>query len=373
MTTMKRTTIITIAIAAMALASLATAAPAGAARLKDLAEIEGVRPNKLIGYGLVTGLSKTGDGNSVKFTRRTLTNMLENMGVTVDPADVKSGNAAAVMVTAELPAFARQGLTIDITVSSIGDAKSLQGGTLLLTPLKGPDGHVYAVAQGPVSVGGFAAESGGDAIYKNHVTVGMIPSGGIVEREIPFDFNSLSELTISLNGGDFSTAAQTAANINGALGVNAARAIDSRTIRVEVPEGYRQNLVALMARIENIELTPDTTAKVVVNERTGTVVMGEAVTLSTVAISHGNLHIKVRTTPVISQPAPLSGGETVLTTQSEITAVEDERQMFVVESGATIGDLVRALNAVGVTPRDLVAILQSIKAAGALQAKLEII
>jgi flagellar P-ring protein FlgI len=359
-------------LAVLALA-LAIAAPAHAIRLKDVADFEGVRPNKLIGYGLVIGLTKTGDGNSVKFTRTTITNMLENMGVTVDPKDVKSGNAAAVMITAELPPFSRQGSRIDVTVSSIGDAKSLQGGMLLLTPLKGPDGNIYAVAQGAVSVGGFSAEAGGDSVTKNHTTVGTVPGGGIVEREIPFEFNNQNEISVSLFSGDFSTANRTAFTINQDMGSDSARAIDNRTIRIKVPDSFRSNLVGLMARIENLEVVPDQSAKIVLNERTGTVVMGANVQISTIAISHGNLHIKVRSTPNVSQPSPLSGGRTTVTTQKEIVAVEESRNLFVVESGATIGDLVRALNAVGVTPRDLVAILQSIKAAGALQASLEII
>jgi flagellar P-ring protein FlgI len=363
----------TLIILTTALSILLNVGTSGASRLKDLADIEGVRPNKLIGYGLIIGLTKTGDGNSVKFTKSTITNMLESMGVTVDAKDVKSGNAASVMVTAELPPFARQGSKIDVTVSSIGDAKSLQGGTLLLTPLRGADGNVYAVAQGPVSVGGFSAEAGGESVTKNHTTVGMIPSGAIVEHEIPFDFNSLNELTISLQAGDFTTVSGVTYSINQALGADAARAADNRTIRIKVPENYRSNIVALMAKIENLEVTTDNAARVILNERTGTVVMGANVQIDTIAISHGNLHIKVHKTPTVSQPSPLSGGKTVVTTQSDIVAVEEDRKLFVVEPGTTIGDLVRALNAVGITPRDLVAILQSIKAAGALHASLEII
>ncbi|MCB9489011.1 MAG: flagellar basal body P-ring protein FlgI [Deltaproteobacteria bacterium] len=352
---------------------LAASGAAHAVRLKDVANVEGVRSNKLIGYGLVTGLSKTGDGNSVKFTKATMANVLENMGVTVDPKDIKSGNVASVMVTADLPPFSRAGSRINVTVSAIGDAKSLQGGTLLLTPLRGPDGNTYAVAQGAVSVGGFAAEANGTSVSKNHTTAGMIPDGAIIEREIPFDFNSQEEFSIALNTGDFSTVSQTAARINSEIGPGVATAVDARTIRISVPEQYRTHLVSLMARIENMEIIPDTVARVVLNERTGTVVIGANVQISTVAVSHGNLHIKIQTATNVSQPNAFSGGQTVVTQESAVQAAEQDRKLFVVESGATIGDLVRALNAVGVTPRDLVSILQSIKAAGALQAQLEII
>ncbi len=344
-----------------------------AARLKDVAEVEGVRSNKLIGYGLVIGLNKTGDGNSVRFTRNSITNMLENMGVTVDPKDVKSGNVASVMVTAELPPFSHQGFTIDATVSSLGDAKSLQGGTLIMTPLKGPDGKIYAVAQGAVSIGGFSAESGGDSFTKNHTTVGIVPDGAIVEREIPYSFNDQQQITLNMHSADFSSVEHAADAINMELGEVVASAADSRTINVKVPQDYRGNLVGLMARIENVDVPTDTSAKVVLNERTGTVIMGNNVRISTIAISHGNLHVKIRTTANASQPGAFSGGDTVVTQQSSIQAMEENRRLFVVEAGATIGDLVQALNAVGVTPRDLISILQSIKSAGALHAKLEII
>jgi flagellar P-ring protein FlgI len=361
--------IILIALATVLFASFA----ANAARLKDVADVEGVRSNKLIGYGLVIGLNKTGDGNSVRFTRNSITNMLENMGVTVDAKDVKSGNAASVMVTAELPPFARQGSALSATVSSLGDAKSLQGGTLIMTPLKGPDGKIYAVAQGAVSLGGFSAESGGDSFTKNHPTVGLVPNGAIVEREIPFRFNDQEQITLNMRSADFSTIGYAADAINMELGGRLAVPVDSRTITVNIPEEYKGNLVAMMARIENVEIRTDMSAKVVLNERTGTVVMGQNVRISTIAISHGNLHVKIRTTPAVSQPGAFSSGQTVSTQQSSVQATEENRRLFVVESGGTIGELVQALNAVGVTPRDLISILQSIKSAGALHAKLEII
>ncbi len=351
---------------------IAVASPVAASRLKDIVDIKGVRTNQLIGYGLVIGLAKTGDGNSSEFTRTTIVNMLENMGITVDPKAIKTGNAAAVMLTSELPPFARQGNRLDVLVSSIGDAKSLQGGTLLLTPMKGADGKIYAVAQGAVSTGGFTAEASGTTVGKNHVTVGSIPSGAIVEREVPFAFNELPELELSLLNADFSTAARVAGAVNQNLGSDSARAIDSRTIKVAIPDAYKSNLVSLMARIEGIEVLTDAFAKVVINERTGTIVMGHNVRISTVAISHGNLHINVQTTPIISQPGPLSKGRTVVANQSNISVTEDNGEMNVVDGGTSIADLVKSLNAMGVSPRDLVAILQSIKASGALQAELVI-
>ncbi|MCB1153167.1 flagellar basal body P-ring protein FlgI, partial [bacterium] len=240
-------------------------------------------------------------------------------------------------------------------------------------PLRGPDGNTYAVAQGAVSVGGFSAEANGTSISKNHTTVGLIPDGAIIEREIPFDFNSQQQFSIALHTGDFSTVSQAAARINAEMGPGVATAVDARTIRINVPDQYRTHLVGLMARIENMEIVPDTAARVVLNERTGTVVIGANVRISTVAVSHGNLHIKIQTSTDVSQPNAFGGGQTVVTQQSAVQAAEQDKKLFVVESGATIGDLVRALNAVGVTPRDLVSILQSIKAAGALQAQLEII
>lgn len=359
-------------IIGLIIAGIVFSLPADASRLKDIVDIKGVRANQLIGYGLVIGLNKTGDGNSSEFTKTTIVNMLENMGITVDPNAIKTGNTAAVMLTTELPPFARMGNRLDVLVSSIGDAKSLQGGTLLLTPLKAADGKVYAVAQGAVSTGGFSAEAAGTSVGKNHVTVGSIPSGAIVEREVTFAFNDLPEIELSLHNDDFSTAARVAFSVNSHLGVNAARAIDSRTIKISIPDPYRDNLVALIAKIEGIDISTDTFAKVVINERTGTIVMGHNVRISTVAISHGNLNIQIQSTPVISQPGPLSGGGTVVTTQAGISVSEDNRDMNVIDSGTSISDLVRSLNAMGVSPRDLVAILQSIKASGALQAQLVI-
>ncbi|WP_456433563.1 flagellar basal body P-ring protein FlgI [Thermosulfuriphilus sp.] len=347
---------------------------AEAARLKDLAAIEGVRSNQLIGYGLVVGLKGTGDGNQTQFTVQSIVNMLQRLGVTVDRNQVKVKNVAAVMVTAELPAFAKVGQRLDVLVSSIGDAKSLQGGTLLLTPLKGADGKVYALAQGPISIGGFAAGgAAGGGVQKNHPTAGRIPNGATVEREVPVNLLGRRKITISLNEFDFTTVSRATAAINAYLGAPYAQALDGKTISVRVPDQYRENIIGFIAELERLEITPDTVARVVLDERTGTVVMGENVRISKVAIAHGNLSIQIKERAVVSQPPPFSPGTTVVTPQSEVSVTEEGNRIIVLEEGASIGELVRALNAVGATPRDLIAIFQAIKAAGALQAELEII
>lgn len=348
-----------------------------AARIKDITNIEGIRPNQLIGYGLIVGLNGSGDrgrGSGGKdFTIQTLVSLLERMGITVDPRDVKVKNVAAVVVTASLPPFARPGSQIDVTVSSLGDALSLQGGTLLLTPLRGVDGTVYAVAQGPLSTGGFSFSGAAASVQKNHPTVGLIPGGAVVERGIRVNFHGREQLTIALHRPDFTTAHRVAQTINSAVGDGIAQPVDSGTIAVAVPPAYRGSVVDLVARLESLEIAPDTTAKVIIDERTGTVVIGEQVRIATVAISHGNLSIQIREQPRVSQPPPFSPGQTVVVPDTQITVEEERRQLLVVEGGATIGELVRALNAIGVSPRDLIAIFLAIKAAGALQAVLEII
>ncbi len=343
------------------------------ARLKDIADIQGVRSNQLVGYGLVVGLNGSGDGTQAQFTIQSIVNMMERMGINVDPKQVKVKNVAGVMVTAIMPPFAKVGQKIDVVVSSMGDAKSLQGGTLLLTPLKGVDGKVYALAQGPISIGGFAAGGAGASVQKNHPTAGRIPNGATVEKEIPVQMNDKGEVRISLFQPDFTTVIRAVEAVNDALGADLARAIDAETMTVRVPPEYQGNAVGLLAAIEKIEIDPDSKAKVVLDERTGTVVMGENVKLSKVAIAHGNLSIQIKESPQVSQPAPFSQGQTVVTPNTEIRAEEGAGEMVVLDTGATIGDLVRALNAVGVTPRDLIAILHSVKAAGALQADLEVI
>ncbi|MFZ1986931.1 MAG: flagellar basal body P-ring protein FlgI, partial [Desulfatitalea sp.] len=344
-----------------------------AVRIKDIANLKGVRANQLVGYGLVVGLDGTGDGKKATFTVQSMVSMLEKMGITVNTDDIKVKNVAAVMVTAELPPFARAGARIDALVSSIGDAQNLQGGTLLMTPLKGADGSVYAVAQGAVNTGGFAAEGAGGSVRKNFPTVGRLLEGATVEREINSDFNTRTALTLSLRRPDFTTATRVTDAINGLFYDPIAAATDSGTIQLQVPTAYTGNVVELVAMIEKLEVLPDNTARVVINERTGTVVMGEKVRIATIAIAHGNLSIVVKETPQVSQPKAFSEGQTVVTPDTELAVKEGENQLVLLPGGASIGDVVNALNALGVSPRDLIAIFQAIKAAGALQAELEVI
>lgn len=344
-------------------------------RIKDIADIKGVRPNQLVGYGLVVGLNGTGDSDDAIFTIQSFASMLERMGVTVKPDDIEVDNVAAVMVTADLPPFGRTGSRIDVLVSSIGDAENLQGGTLLFTPMKGADGHVYAIAQGPVSTGGFAAGSeSGSGVQKNHPTAGRVINGAIIEKEIASDFNNKQSLTLNLHQADFTTASRVAQAINIAFYDQIASTQDAGTINVKVPEKYKGNTVALVTMIERLGVTPDIVSKVVINERTGTVIMGENVRISTIAIAHGNLSIEIKENSNVSQPLPFSrGGQTVVTPESQVLVEEGSNPIFLVESGVSIGEVVKALNALGVTPRDLIAIFQALKAAGALQAELEII
>ena len=345
-----------------------------AARIKDIADIKGVRSNQLIGYGLVVGLDGTGDGKRSKFTLQSMASMLEKMGVTVDPEDIRVKNVAAVMVTADLPPFARVGSRIDLLVSAIGGAKNLQGGTLLYTPLRAANGQIFAVAQGPVSTGGFAVSGGsGSQVQKNFPTVGRVVGGGLIEREIPSDFNSKSTLSLSLHAPDFTTASRVALAINKALFDRLAHTPDAGTIEVRLPEQYLGKIVEFVTLIENLNVTPDTSSKVVINERTGTVVMGNNVRISTIAIAHGNLSIQISESEEVSQPLPFSRGRTETTQETDILVKEGKQPIFLVESGVSIGEVVKALNALGVSPRDLIAIFQALKAAGALQAELEII
>ena len=371
-------------------------AKASAVRIKDLASIKGIRYNQVFGYGLVVGLNGTGDKVGTTFTVQSLVNMIERMGIHVDANEVTVKNVAAVIVTAKIAPFARIGNKIDGVVSSIGDAKSLQGGTLLLTPLRGVDRKVYALAQGPISVGGFSAGgAGGGGVTKNHPTVGRISRGATIEREIPVSMQDKKELTITLNNPDFTTAIRVCNAINEKLGQVVASTRDSGTLNLHVPEGSRNRVVQMLAAVENLEVIPDTVARVILNEKTGTVVVGENVRISTVAVAHGNLSIQIKERAIVSQPLPFApappdgtdaqqfeledgavvapGGQTVVTPDSDVSAQEEKRRLLLVPSGTTIGELVRALNAIGVTPRDLITIFQSIKAAGALQAELEII
>jgi len=345
-----------------------------AVRIKDLADINGVRENQLVGYGLVVGLDGTGDGKKSLFTVQSMVSMLEKMGITINPNEIAVSNVAAVMVTAKLPPFARTGNRIDALVSSIGDAKNLQGGTLLMTPLKAGNGQVYAVAQGPVNTGGFQASGASGGVQKNFPTVGRAIGGALVEREIDLDLNSRRNLTLSIREPDFTTATRMTDAINALFYDRIADAQDAGTVQVKVPMAYLGKIVELVAMIEKLDVHPDMGAKVVINERTGTVVMGENVRITTIAIAHGNLSIVIKESPQVSQPLPFSeGGQTVVTPRTNIAVQEDTNQVVLMPAGASIGEVVGALNALGVSPRDLIAIFQAIKAAGALQAELEVI
>jgi flagellar P-ring protein precursor FlgI len=348
--------------------------PVWAIRVKDIASFKGVRPNQLIGNGLVVGLNGTGDGTNVDFNSQELANLLMQLGINAARDKLKVKNIAAVAVTAVLPPFARVGSRIDVLVSSLGDAKSLQGGTLLLTPLKGVDGQVYALGQGPVSVGGFTAGGqAGGGVTKNHPTAGRIANGATVEREIPFDFTGKEEFTLSLHEADFTTSQRLVKAINHHLRSSYAVSRDGGAITIKLPPGYKDRVVPLLASLENLEIVPDTVAKVVIDERNGTVVMGSNVRLATVAIAHGNLMVQIKERPRASQPLPFSQGETTVLPDTSVTIKEGENRLMVLPEGVSIGQVVQALNAIGATPRDLIAILQAIKAAGALQAELEII
>lgn len=344
------------------------------ARIKDVASLKGVRHNELIGYGLVVGLNGTGDGTGTKFTVQSLVNMLERLGIHALPEQVKVSNVAAVMVTAHLPPFARTGSKLDVLVSSLGDAKSLQGGTLLMTMLKGVDNQVYALAQGPILIGGFSAsgEAGG-GVKKNHTTVGRIPDGAMVEKEILFDFNGMEDLVIALHQPDFTTAQRISEAVNKSFPGISALASDAGTVRVNIREGKRSNLVNLVASLEQIEIQPDAKARIILDERTGTVVLGDNVRISSVAIAHGSLNVQIKESKDVSQPAPFAQGQTVVTSDSQVSVTEERNKLFHLPETANLGDVVKALNAIGASPRELITVFQAIKASGALHAELEII
>lgn len=363
------------AVAVLTALAAPTAGQAASARIKDVVDIEGVRDNMLIGYGLVVGLNGTGDSlNNAPFTEQSLTGMLERMGVNTRGTNLRTKNVAAVMVTATLPAYSAQGTRIDVTVSAMGDSKSLLGGTLLVTPLLGADGEVYAVAQGPIAVSGFSAQGQGASITRGVPTAGRISSGAIVEREIQFSLAELPVVRLSLRNPDFTTAQRVATAINIQLRGNLAQATDPSSVLLNVPGARRGDIVGLMTEIEQLRITPDQIARVVVDEKSGVIVMGENVRISTVAIAQGNLTIRVTETPQVSQPGPFSNGQTTVVPRTDIQ-VDDQSQnrLAVMQSGVTLQELVQSLNALGVGPRDMIAILQSIKAAGALQAEIEVI
>lgn len=345
-----------------------------AARVKDIAGIKGARPNQLIGYGLVVGLNSSGDDDKTEFTFQSLTNMMKRMGIVVDKKNVDLDNVAGVMVTANLPSFSKVGTRIDVVVSSMGNAKDLQGGTLLLTPLRAPDGNVYAVAQGPISTGGFSAGgAAGGGVQKNHPTVGYIPGGAIVEKDLSLNLLERNVISLNLNNPDFTTCLRLTRVINVGLGEELAQSIDAGTVQIKIPWEFQERLVEFISLVENLDIAPDAIAKVVLNERTGTVIMGENVRISTVAVSHGNLSIIVKERERVSQPLPFSGGETVVTPDTEIAVKEEDSRLMLVPEGVNLREVVRGLNAIGVSPRDLISIFQAIRASGALQAELVII
>ena len=349
--------------------------PARAERIKDLASIQGVRDNPLIGYGLMVGLDGSGDQTmQTPFTTQSLNNMLGQLGVTVPPGtNMQLKNVAAVMVTAVLPPFVRPGQAIDITVSSLGNAKSLRGGTLLMTPLKGADGQVYALAQGNMVVGGAGASASGSQVKVNQLGSGRIPAGAIVERAVESPLGGDGTLVIELNKSDFGTAQKAVDAINRSFGPGTAQALDARMIQVSAPARPEER-VGFLARIEDIDVNPaQAVAKVVINARTGSVVMNQTVRINDCAVAHGSLSVVINTDPVISQPGPLSGGNTVATQRSQIELSQGGGALQIVKGGASLADVIKGLNALGANPQDLVSILQAMKAAGALRAELEII
>jgi flagellar P-ring protein precursor FlgI len=365
-----------LALAAVVSGLVGGAAPAAAAtsRIKDLASVEGVRQNQLIGYGLVVGLNGTGDTlNNSPFTKQSLQAMLERLGVNTRGANLRTANVAAVMVTANYPAFGAQGTRIDVTVSALGDSKSLQGGTLLVTPLLGADGEVYAVAQGAVAISGFTA--GGDAatVTRGVPTVGRIANGALVEREIDFPFRNLKTLRLALRNPDLTTARRIAAVINDFLGADTAEPTDPATVQIQIPARYRGNMVQLLTDIEQLRVEPDQLARVVIDERSGIIVMGKDVRVSTVAVAQGNLTVTVTEQPVVSQPGAFSNGQTTVLPRTGVQVdTGSANKLAVMKDGVTLKELVDGLNALGIGPRDMISILQAIKTAGALQAEIEV-
>ncbi len=361
-------------LAAAALA-LGAPVPAGAmSRIKDLAGVEGIRQNQLVGYGLVVGLNGTGDTlNNIPFTKQSLQAMLERLGVNTRGATLRTANIAAVMVTANLPAFGTQGTRIDVTVSALGDAKSLQGGTLLVTPLMGADGEVYAVAQGSLAIAGFSAEGDAAKVTRGVPTVGRIANGAMIEREIEFKLHNQRQLRLALRNPDLTTARRIAAAINDFIGTDTAEPVDPASIVIQVPARYQGNMIRLLTEIEQLQIEPDTGARIVIDERSGIIVMGKDVRVSTVAIAQGNLTVTISEQPQVSQPAPFSRGQTAIVPRTGVKVDTGEgNKLAIVKDSVTLKDLVDGLNALGIGPRDMIAILQAVKSAGALQADIEV-
>jgi len=355
---------------------VALTSPANAAsRIKDVVDFEGVRDNMLVGYGLVVGLNGTGDTlKNGHFTKQSLLAMLNRLGVKPTEAGLDSKNVAAVMVTSSLPAFSSKGSRVDVTVSALGDASNLLGGTLLVTPLLGADGEVYAVSQGQVAVGGFSAGGAGATVTKGVPTSGRIANGGIVEREIGFDMDQMGSVKLSLRNPDFTTARRIAQAVNAFLGTTAANATDPSTVKMDVPGAYKDNVVNLITDIEQLRIEPDQIARIIIDEQSGVIVMGENVRLSTVAIAQGNLTIRITETPQVSQPGPFSQTGTTTTVNRTDVQVDQSggTRLAVVQDGVSLQEFVNSLNALGIGPRDMITILQAVKSAGALQAEIEV-
>ncbi len=361
------------ALAALVVLGCAVSTASALSRIKDLANIEGIRQNQLLGYGLVVGLNGTGDTlNNTPFTKQSLQAMLERLGVNIRGQQIRTGNVAAVMVTANLPPFGTQGTRIDVTASAMGDAKSLEGGTLLVTPLLGADGNVYAVAQGSLAIGGFTAEGQGAKITRGVPTVGRLPNGAIIEREIDFALNSLGQLRLALRNADFTTAKRIAIAINDYMGAPVAEPLDPSTVQLTLPKKYPENVVEVLTEIEQLQVEPDIAAKIVIDERSGVIVIGRDVRVSTVAVAEGNLTVSISESPQVSQPAPLSRGRTVTVPRTRVGVQEDGKKFALVQEGVSLQEIVDGLNALGIGPRDLIVILQAIKAAGAIQADIEV-
>jgi flagellar P-ring protein precursor FlgI len=364
-----------VLLSRMLAATLAAGGLVYGTRLKDLVEIEGVRDNQLIGYGLVVGLKGTGDKQQTIFSTQSLTNLLSRMGITVSPTAIQVKNTAAVLVTADLPAFSQPGTRIDVSVSSIGDASNLQGGVLVLTPLKGADAQVYAVGQGSVVTGGFVAGRGGNSQIVAHPTSGRIPNGAIIEKAAP-SVTPGARIHLQLRQADFTTAARIAAAINlkfGGVESKVAEAENSGVVSVTSPAAYKTRPVEFIADLESVVVEADRPAKIVINERTGTIVMGNDVRISPVSILHGTLTVEIETTVAVSQPLPQSQGKTEVVPETKVKAKEEKARDIVLQKGASVEELVRALVGIGSTPRDIIAILQNLRAAGAIEAELEVI
>ncbi len=341
-------------------------------RIKDIARVQGVRDNQLYGLGLVIGLEGTGDGGGAKANVQMIANMLEKFGVTVSAEDLRLRNVAVVMVTADVASSVRTGDRVDVTISSIGDARSLQGGFLLQTPLEAANGQIYAAAQGPISIGGFNVRGGSGSVQRNHTTIGMIPGGAIIEQEIGGMVSDGEMVTLVLREPDFTTSNRLAQVVNQVY-PDSAWSQDQATVRVQIPYQLRNQVVGFIAGLEELPIRPDVQARVIVNERTGTIVMGSGVRISTVAVAHGNLNVRIEPTLQISQPPPLAAGETVVAAEYDMEVMEDVNRLMVLQGTSSVDDLVEVLNTIGASPRDIISILQAIKAAGALYGELIIL